>query len=243
MSAMNALDDIPPQECAATLEKLLQIEKANAGPLPLYWWTYFEFADFLPQKKVEPAREVELAEKALDTIAAQWEKIPQRDLNSTKDDLDFYPNFYWPTMKARALLFEAEGYTALEQLDEAHAALGKANLQLQALNSDMTSDETRRQLQNRDPWYHQYLSRYWQDMGRLAQMQDRNTDAMAYYQSALLTRFGADRVPSSGEKDDLGDAAHQLWSKLGGTKDGVGRLVWPGRGRTRNPDSFGMRGR
>ena len=227
MSAMEALDDVPAAECAETLEKRLQFEQANAGPLPLYWFTYFELADFLSQKNVEPAREVELAQKGLDTIAAEWERIPQRDLNSTKDDLDYYPNFYWPAMKARALLYEAEGRTRLEQQTEALAALGKASLQLQALNSDMSADESRRQLHNRNSWYHRSESQYWHGMARVAQLQDRNTDAMAYYQSALVTRFDSDRMPSSGDKDDLGDQAHQLWAKLGGTEDGWN--AWYGR--------------
>jgi len=220
MSAMEELDDVPAAESAATLEKRLQFEQANAGPLPLYWFTYFEFADFLSQKNVEPAREVELAEKGLDTIAAEWEKTPPRDLNSTKDDLDYYPNFYWPAMKARALLYETEGYTRLKRPDEALAALGKANLQLQALNSDMSTDESRRQLHDRNAWYHRYESQYWQGMARVAQLQGRNTDAMAYYQSALLARFDSDRTPSPGDKDELGDEAHQLWTRLGGTEDG-----------------------
>lgn len=161
-----------------------------------------------------------MAQKGLDTIAAQWEKVPATDLNSTKDDLDYWPNFYWAAMKARALLLEAEGYTRLNQPTEALAALGRTNLQLQALNSDMTADETRRQLQNRNAWYHRCESQYWQGMARIAQLQARNTDAMAYYQSALLARFDSNQMPEAGEKDELADTARQLWAKLGGTKDG-----------------------
>jgi hypothetical protein len=227
MSAMAALDDVPAAECSATLEKRLQVEQANSGPLRLYWSTYFELVEFLSQKNVEPAREVELAQKALDAIAADWEKIPQRDLNSSKDDLDYYPNFYWPVMKAQALLHKAEGYTRLKQPDQALGALGKANLQLQALDADMSADERRGQLHARNAWYHRYESVYWQHMARVAQLQGRTTDAMAYYQSALLERFASDRMPSPGDKDELGDEAHRLWVKLDGTKSGWN--AWYGR--------------
>lgn len=161
-----------------------------------------------------------MGQKGLNTIEAEWENAAQRDLNSTKDDLDYYANFYWPAMKARALLYEAEGYTRLKQPGEALAALGKAHLQLDALNSDMTADESRRQLHERNAWYHRYESQYWQGMARVAQLQGRSTDAMAYYQSALVARLDSDQMPSPGDKDELADNAHQLWIKLGGTEDG-----------------------
>lgn len=220
MRAMEGLDDVPAADCAATFDKRLQLEEANTRPLPLYWYTYLELADFLSQKNVEPAGEVEMGQKGLDTIEAEWENAAQRDLDSTKDDLDYYPNFYWPAMKARALLYEAEGYTRLNQPREALAALGKANLQLQALNSDMTADESRRQLNGRNTVYHRCEYRYWQGVARVAQLQARNTDAMAYYQSALVSRLESDQMPSPGDKDDLANEAHQLWLKLGGTEDG-----------------------
>src|SRR5690348_1626107 len=220
MNAMEALDNVPAAECAATFEKRLQLEQTNDGSLPLYWWTYFQLADFLSQKNIEPAREVELAEKGLTTITANWENVVQRDLNSSKDDLDYYSNFYWPSMKARALFYEAQGYTRLKQPEKALAALGQANLQLQALSSDMAADESRRNLHQRNAEYHRSESQYWHGMARVAELQGHNTDAMAYYQSALLARFDSDEVASSGHKDELQDEAHQLWAKLGGTEDG-----------------------
>jgi hypothetical protein len=220
MRAMEALDDVPAAECKATYEKVLRLDEANAGPLPLFLMTYFKLADFLSQKDVEAAREVELAQKALDAITAKWEKIPLGDLYSSKDDLDYYPNFYWPAMKARALLYEAEGYTRLKRPGEAGAALAKANLQLEALDADMRADESRRQLQNRNATYEQYECEYWEGMARVAQLLGHDIDAMAYYQSALLARLDSSQMPSPGEKDELGDEARQLWTRLGGTQEG-----------------------
>ncbi|MDE3136223.1 MAG: TlpA family protein disulfide reductase [Acidobacteriota bacterium] len=220
MTAMEALDDVSAAECATTLKNILQLDQANAGPLPLYWRTYFDLADFLSQKSVEPAQEVELARKGLDTAVEDWENIPVADLNATKDDLDYYPNFYWPVEKAQLLMYEAEGYSRLQQPEKSLAALGKANLQIQALNSDMTADPSRRQLHDRNSLYHRAEYLYWRGMARVAQLQGQNTDAMAYYQSALVARLGSDRMPSPGEKDELADAAHKLWVSLGGTENG-----------------------
>jgi hypothetical protein len=220
MSAMEALDNVPAAECKATFEKVLQLDEASAGPLPLFWQTYFKLADFLSRKHVEPAREVALAQKVLDTITAEWDRMPLNDLYSTKDDLDYLPNFNTPAMKARVLLYEAEGYTRLKRPDEAFAALAKANLQLEALNADMRADESRRPLQNRNATYEQYESEYWQRMARVAQLLGHDIDAMAYYQSALLARFDSGQMPPPGEKDELGDEARQLWARLGGTQEG-----------------------
>lgn len=230
MTAMKNLSDVPVADAVATLDGRLAAEQRNAGPFPLYWWTYYQLADFASQENIEPQRELKLAEKALETIASQWENIPQTDLNSTKDDVDYYPNFYWPQMKARGLLYEAQGYTRLKQADKALDALGKANLELEALESDMTADESRRTLQNRDKQYHRYESQYWQGRARVAELQGRNTDAMAYYQSALLARMDSDQIPAPGDKDPLKDQAHELWAKLGGTENAWSALyTQPGR--------------
>lgn len=220
LGAMKALDDVPAAECASTVERLLQLDQANSGPLPIYWRTYFEFADFLSQKNAAPTLDVELAQKAMHLAVTNWENIPVADLSSTKDDFDFYPNFYWPVEKAQLLIYEAEGYTQLKEPKKALAALAKTNLQLQALDSDMTAEPGRRQLLDRNSLYHRCEYLYWQGMARVAQLEGHNTDAMAYFQSALVARFGSDRMPAAGAKDKLADAAHRLWVKLGGTVNG-----------------------
>lgn len=65
-----------------------------------------------------------------------------------------------------------------------------------------------------------YLSRqtdYWRRMGDLAGLEGHKTDAMTYYQNALLARA---RPPSGGQKDELGEKARALWTELGGTNEG-----------------------
>jgi hypothetical protein len=57
-------------------------------------------------------------------------------------------------------------------------------------------------------------------MARLAELQNRNVDGMAYYQSALLARLDSGQVPPAGEKDELQDGARKLWASLGGTDEG-----------------------
>jgi len=70
-------------------------------------------------------------------------------------------------------------------------------------------------------------SSYWGLMGRLAELQNRKLDAMAYYENGLLKRLQAKQKPETGVKDELADNAHALWTGLGGTDEGW--RVWYGR--------------
>lgn len=65
-----------------------------------------------------------------------------------------------------------------------------------------------------------YLTRqseYWYRMGDLAQLEGHRTDAMTYYQNALLARANP---PASGLKDDLAEKARALWTDIGGSNEG-----------------------
>jgi hypothetical protein len=65
-----------------------------------------------------------------------------------------------------------------------------------------------------------YLSRqvdYWRRTGDLAQLEGRKTDAMTYYQNALLARVSP---PGTGQKDELAEKARGLWSDIGGSNEG-----------------------
>jgi hypothetical protein len=81
--------------------------------------------------------------------------------------------------------------------------------------------------QNHKKYYQEQLSAYWDYMGRLAELQQRKQDAMAFYQSALLTRLEAEDKPESGVKDELAESAKKLWASLGGTDEGW--KMWYGR--------------
>ena len=65
-----------------------------------------------------------------------------------------------------------------------------------------------------------YLSRqadYWLRMGDLAAIEGHKTDAMTFYQNAVLARPVA---PAAGAKDELGTKARALWTELGGSNEG-----------------------
>jgi hypothetical protein len=109
----------------------------------------------------------------------------------------------------------------LNQLDKAQAVLAQLDDRLQQLKSQAGSKDDRRQsLASQE-------SSYWGCLARLAELQNRKVDAMAYYESALLARLDSGQLPAAGEKDELLDGARQRWTSLGGSDEGW--KMWYGR--------------
>ena len=72
------------------------------------------------------------------------------------------------------------------------------------------------------------LSGYWRDMARLAVLQERKLDAMAFYQNALLARLDAGERDIPGETDEFGRGQEALDEpRRNGTS--VDDVVWPAR--------------
>ncbi len=61
------------------------------------------------------------------------------------------------------------------------------------------------------------LSSYWSNRARLAVLEGRKEDALAYYQSALQTRPETPKYLRGKPRDDMGDEARALWKEMGGT--------------------------
>jgi thiol-disulfide isomerase/thioredoxin len=70
----------------------------------------------------------------------------------------------------------------------------------------------------------QFLSRYWSNRARLADLDNHKQDALAYYQLAVQTRVEPFKPWRGRLKDDEMDEAHALWKELGGTE--TAWLIW-----------------
>jgi hypothetical protein len=60
-------------------------------------------------------------------------------------------------------------------------------------------------------------SAYWWNRARLATLEGRKTDALAYYQLSLQTRSETPQYSRGKFRDDLTDEAQALWKETGGT--------------------------
>ena len=219
LDAMEQLEDVAAADVKVAADQALKVAMKNAGPDGPNSGNYFDVAEVLSKKHLEPERVVELAQKGL----AQKEiesKEPVNDLYATKEELE-YNKYYQPFSRLQGLEFEVDGYLELKQADKARLLLTQMDEWLQDLKS-LVGDNQRHKKS-----YAGRLSAYWGQMAREAELRGRKLDAMGFYENALLTRLDAQQKPESGKKDELADNAHQLWSSLGGTDEGW--RLWYGR--------------
>jgi AhpC/TSA family len=219
LDPVEELGEVPAAEVEQCVDKILELAQADAGPEPVDSDTRFTLAEALYKRKLEPGRQVEMAQKGLQQLAREA-KQPTYDLYASKKDIDDQ-NFYRAYQRAEGLFYEADGYVRLNQPKKAQAALADFDTALLALKSEINDKDDRRRS------YSAQESLYWTAMARLAQSENQKLDAMAYYESALLDRLESGSLPAPGDKDDLGDSAHQLWASLGGSNDGWN--AWYGR--------------
>ena len=217
LDAMVNLDDLPPADVEAAADDFLRVAEKNAGPRGAPYYQYLGAAEALSKRRLQPARIVEVARKAL----AQWEKAePMSDLYATKENVagaEFYRALDW----LRGAGLATGGHLALKQMDAALAELARMDEHLRSLkNLAGEKPEYKKE-------YSKQIAAWWGLMARAAQLQNRQLDAMAFYQNALMARIEAQQKPEPGFKDDLEANAHQLWITLGGTSEGW--RTWYGR--------------
>jgi len=201
------------------VDQAIKVMTSNAGPEGPGSYDYFNVAEVLSMKHLEPERVVEIAQKGL----AQWEiesKEAYYDLYATQENLDGN-KFYQAYSRLQGIGFETDGYLQLKQPDKAQLLLSQMDARLQDLKS-LAGDK-----QDRKKSYARRLASYWGLMARQAELHTRKLDAMAFYENALLTRLDAQQKPETGMKDELADNAQQLWASLGGTEEGW--QLWYGR--------------
>ncbi len=212
LDAMEHLDDVPVAEIVATANRALNVNEENAGSWGPDSYVYFFVSELFTKKKIQPERVLELVPKGLSQSDVEA-KRPDWDLYSEKKWID-EANFYRASQRLEGLALEADAYLQLKQTDKAREALSQLNQRMQDLQG-MAGDK--------DNWKKACASRQascWGLMARLADFQGHKQDAMAFYENALLTRLTAGVKPEPGEKDELAENAHQLWTSLGGSEDG-----------------------
>jgi hypothetical protein len=217
--AMEYLDEVPAAEVEAAVDKVFHVAKANAGPRDLASYYYLQGAAVLSEKGLQPERVVEMAQKGLTRLEVEG-KQPPSDLYTTKEYTE-NNKFYRASQLIQGLELEADGYVQLKQADKAQILLAQLDERLQDLKILAGDKKGLKEASLAQE------SSYWRLMGRLAELQNRKPDAMAFYEEGLLKRLGARRRPETGVKDELAENARTLWKSLGGTDEGW--RVWYGR--------------
>ena len=219
LDAMQHLDEVPAAELKATAEKAFQVAQDNSGPPGPDSYDYFGVAEALSKKDLEPEQVVKMSRKGLEKLDVE-SKEPFYDLYATKDNIDDN-NFYRATQRIQGLVLETDGYLRLKQSDKVQSNLVQLDERLRELRSLAADKDSRK----KDCCGRE--SAYWGLAARLAELQNRKIEAMAYYESSLLARFEAAEKPETGQKDEVADNAHKLWTDLGGSEEGW--KTWYGR--------------
>jgi len=219
LGAMEYLDEIPSAEVIATADTLLKLAAEEAGPDGPNSYVYFTAAQVLWRKHLQPERVVELAEKGLAKAKIEA-AYPMWDGYATKDNLQ--SNNFWRRVNViNPIGYEVASFVELRQTAQAHAALTRMEDSLETLKSLTAGKADYKQA------YTMRLAFWWELMARTAELDGHDQDAMAFYEHALLSRLEAQTPPETGLKDEMADGARQLWTKLGGSREGW--ELWYGR--------------
>jgi thiol-disulfide isomerase/thioredoxin len=157
----------------------------------------FTAADFLLKHNWQPSRALDLLQQAktLDEKEAAERRPDDNFSAEVQSDLD-RRQLWWEllrtaeTLKAAQLAGRPDAAKALRPLIEGPA-----------------------------PSQEKLLSQYWWNRARLAALEGRKQDALAYYQLSLQSRSQAPQYSRGKFRDDLTDEARALWKDSGGTSE------------------------
>jgi len=186
-------DTLPEKEGITVLDQFL---KAMADYETPQYWILANAAEFLTDHEWQPLRAIELLNSARALAANENERARKNDdlsADSVKDltNQEISQNQWF----ARTLLKAAK-----------------------QAGQPVSAQSFRAAIEGAPPEDREYLSDYWSNRARLAVLDNRKQDALAYYQLALQTRLEPPKPWHGKLRDDDMDDAQALWKELGGTE-------------------------
>ena len=155
----------------------------------------FSAASTLVERKWQPARALELAQKAL-ALAQKEDAAEETSDNLTDAELAEHNKYKgYATTNSRSLVLRAALLASRPDAVSSFAA---------AIEGPLPDNKERH-------------VGYWSDRARLARLQKRPADALTYYQAALRARTNPPKPFQGYLTDPLTDEAKALWKELGGT--------------------------
>ncbi len=187
-------DDLSEKDGIAEIDAFLA--KDERDDPPDWMWGKYQAGDFLLRHKWQPERALELLQQALEMQKQNETKAAKDDSRSPEQQKEEEKNNQ-----------DNERYLRSEVL---HAAM--LAKRPDAVQTFRTAIESNPPKEKKDE------SSYWLDRARLAVLENRDQDALLYYQRALQTRLKPPSYDEGKLTDDLLDESHALWKKTGGTE-------------------------
>ena len=190
-SAIRNDNSISEAEGVAVLDRYLNYHSDYSRPVS---YVYLEASDFLLDHGWQPQRAVELLRKAQSLEVNEAALQSDDNLSATEQE-------------------EAEKDKVEGRLIDASRFLRAARIagpldEVQALRASIEGPA---------PAVGPLESRYWMNRARLAVIEHRKADGLAYYVLALRTRVSPPQPWRGKTEDDLTDEARALWKEMGGT--------------------------
>lgn len=220
MQAVRQADNVPAAEVIAAGENYLRLRDSTG-------WHLFApslvVAELYAMKKVALDRIPQLIERGLAEAEKQQPGSPQSDLYPRETAGRFDPalartsNLFFAHMRAARLWLD------LKNANKAREILLRAEPVLAKMKGSEAAERT----------YAFTRARHWENLGRLAELEDRRMDALTFYQNALLIRPPLPERAQPPPKDELAEKARALWKEFGGTNEGW--QAWLNRSRESGP--------
>ena len=157
---------------------------------------YVNAAEFLIEHKWQPKRALELLHKAQPLLAKEQARERETDNLSEEDAAG----------RDRSQLRDQQEFTGQFLLA---ARLAGKPAEVQGLRADVETAPPKERKRESD---------YWLNRARLAVLDGRRPDALAYYQFALQTRISPPAPWRGRLTDAILDEAHAVWKEAGGTE-------------------------
>ena len=180
-------------------EDVMYIFEADLKAADRTWmtdaWAYIDAAEFLLHHKVQPRRALDTLRQAETHLAKQQREDEFNKNRTPQEEKELRDRYDWRRISiARQTL---EGALQLRDTKVAQAV--------------------RAEVEGPPPTSERLTSWYWLNRAKLAAVEYRKADALAYYQLAYRTRVDPPEWWHGKVYDELGDDARGLWKELGGT--------------------------
>jgi thiol-disulfide isomerase/thioredoxin len=185
-------DALSPEEVLQVFEN--KVKQAEEGYQSV--WDYTGAADFLLEHRIQPERVLEVLNEA-ERVLARDRESARMDTNRTADQTAKFDERTW-----------SEWWRIVSSTLEAARQLKRPELVARM----------RAEVEGPLPEKKKYASWYWMNRARLARLEDRNADALAYYQLARQTDLNPPDWWRGKLHDRFSDEVKPFWKELGGTE-------------------------
>lgn len=158
-------------------------------------WSSIAAVEFLLRHKVQPRLALETVRQAETLLARQQAEEKLNKNRTPQEEKERREHDEWRHISIVARTLHAAGQ----------------------LQDPTVAGPVRAEVEGPPPESEQLLSYYWLNRGKLAVVEGRKADALAYYQLAYKTRRYPPQWVHGKLYDELGDDARALWKDLGGT--------------------------